>query len=716
MSDLIGVDNGVVESVEEISSADVTDDLTDMIEDAGEESLDISSDEAGSSDDAWEAEDEVDEDDRSSEDVGEDLRYEVLSADGPEDFDGHPGGDPTQEQESGELPAADSTTSQPSSDFITLHVMDERLVIDESIYPREKIDQLTVKSYVRALRAGAQFPPLVVIWRDGKWIVIDGGHRLNGLRKYLTEDYRTFFNETSRERTNLKEKTGASEDDIHLPPMPASPPEEILCQIVTIPEEQSLILVAYSYNRRHGLRPSAADQKKTARTVYKAGMSLVSLAGELGISPKTVRSYVADLVNAYEEARNGLILHFCVQQQLSDEEIAAELERRYPYSRGISAGSVSRSISDAKKALLGSRVGKPAKKYEKGAPKKDSSAKPPISKDNNIKGSALYPPSTSAGNPSGAASSVESVTSSTGSAITPAPMSTTASAAAKSAMPSQDAGGKDGALSVESSSRPKNIFDKNDSNSLPFPKTATHSITGSDGSVVTIDDSGFSFFVNELKRAVKIIPHDLWDFGGYLVTEIAVVFVNILYFFSDRGDHVVVVSHSDQTSLASVCGSMDRKFVSIEDGCWPDQARLVFVNSLIPAGSRPDPGLHMMLVRQTLKEACDNVGSANLALLCGCWTDDIGRPVSVFDYVDAIKKSGWTAINCISVPRPVDSIPGKVLIAAVQDRKLAHIGCYIIIAEKEFPAIPAESASTTVSENDNNINSPETDSQTQTVE
>lgn len=50
--------------------------------------------------------------------------------------------------------------------------------MDEKLYPRTHIDWVTGAKYYNALKSGAKFPPIAVAERNGKYILIDGAHRL----------------------------------------------------------------------------------------------------------------------------------------------------------------------------------------------------------------------------------------------------------------------------------------------------------------------------------------------------------------------------------------------------------------------------------------------------------------------------------------------------------------------------------------------------------
>jgi ParB-like chromosome segregation protein Spo0J len=56
------------------------------------------------------------------------------------------------------------------------------LIMDSNYYPREKIDPIVVWRYKMAMEAGAQFPPILVGKNGGKYIVIDGWHRVEAAK------------------------------------------------------------------------------------------------------------------------------------------------------------------------------------------------------------------------------------------------------------------------------------------------------------------------------------------------------------------------------------------------------------------------------------------------------------------------------------------------------------------------------------------------------
>jgi ParB-like chromosome segregation protein Spo0J len=64
-----------------------------------------------------------------------------------------------------------------------MYISTESILVDELYYPRNILAWRDVQRYVSALNIGAQFPPIIVGKRDGRYIVIDGRHRFEAFKK-----------------------------------------------------------------------------------------------------------------------------------------------------------------------------------------------------------------------------------------------------------------------------------------------------------------------------------------------------------------------------------------------------------------------------------------------------------------------------------------------------------------------------------------------------
>ena len=74
-------------------------------------------------------------------------------------------------------PYPDNGSSDSSCDFVTLSL--DEILVEDSYWPRATLDDFTVEKYKDAILLGDEFPPLVVSAINGKWVVLDGVHRLH---------------------------------------------------------------------------------------------------------------------------------------------------------------------------------------------------------------------------------------------------------------------------------------------------------------------------------------------------------------------------------------------------------------------------------------------------------------------------------------------------------------------------------------------------------
>jgi len=65
------------------------------------------------------------------------------------------------------------------------------LVFDNNFYPRATRDWMKVYDYMTSIEAGVKMPPITVILRKDKYLVIDGWHRSEAVRKLKHKSIKT---------------------------------------------------------------------------------------------------------------------------------------------------------------------------------------------------------------------------------------------------------------------------------------------------------------------------------------------------------------------------------------------------------------------------------------------------------------------------------------------------------------------------------------------
>ena len=142
-----------------------------------------------------------------------------------------------------------------------------RVIFDESIYPRARHDEQTVEDYAEALGEGAVFPPVVL--EAGTDRLLDGRHR------WLAHA-----------------RAGLVEIDVKFDVVPAG---------------MSARVYAAKLSMKHGLKIGLADRREVARAEYLAGgeQSLTVIAKAWGVLLSTVSGWVGDLREAKLKARRA---------------------------------------------------------------------------------------------------------------------------------------------------------------------------------------------------------------------------------------------------------------------------------------------------------------------------------------------------------------------------------------------------------------------------
>jgi len=200
------------------------------------------------------------------------------------------------------------------------------IVWDPEIYPREKWNTSTIERYADAIKAGAQFPPVVV--EQGTNRLLDGKHR--------TEAHKVYAEQYARRQESLIE--GESWP---------TPTTAIPVEYHVIPEGVPAKLYAASLSSKHGDRLKGAEAKALAREIYEANpdFKLREIVDYLGVSVGTAHGYVSDILARRKETQQAIILRLDLLGRTQDE-IGSTLD--------VSQDAVSRilrSISELKKSV-----------------------------------------------------------------------------------------------------------------------------------------------------------------------------------------------------------------------------------------------------------------------------------------------------------------------------------------------------------------------------
>lgn len=180
----------------------------------------------------------------------------------------------------------------------------ESIKVDDDIYPRQNKSQVTIDSYVEAIKGGASFPPIIVqeVEEDGtiKIISLDGLHRQEAYKKYnKLEDIQpietievTFWkNEVLNKQEHLEE----------------------------------LRIVALQLNLKHGLRVSERDIQYQAQRIVDARPieNLSGIGQELaelfGLAPSTMSDLIGARVRARRASRDSFILKLSLEGRTQTE-------------------------------------------------------------------------------------------------------------------------------------------------------------------------------------------------------------------------------------------------------------------------------------------------------------------------------------------------------------------------------------------------------------
>lgn len=162
-----------------------------------------------------------------------------------------------------------------------------QIVIDEKLFPREKVNENTVKEYVRAIGSGDQFPPVYVGFYNGKNYLIDGRHRYESY-KLCGEKY-------------------------------------IQCEIKdNFPTFDDMFLASIKANLKHGLRFTKKDKIKVAITMSNMKFTLDDVSNLSGVPIKEIQRFnmkLKPILSLKKQVETGKLPEVISQKVIQKEDI-----------------------------------------------------------------------------------------------------------------------------------------------------------------------------------------------------------------------------------------------------------------------------------------------------------------------------------------------------------------------------------------------------------
>jgi len=161
------------------------------------------------------------------------------------------------------------------------------LVEDFALYPRNQVDDSHVTDLVRAIRSGAELPPIIADRKSKR--IVDGVHRVRAFVKVLGDD------------------------------------ADVPVVLKDYETDADLYLDAVRYNAAHGRKLDRHDQTRIVLRLHELNIDDVTIASVLHVPEQEVRTLAVRIVydkggTAFPQKRG---LEHMRGQQLSDGQIAA---------------------------------------------------------------------------------------------------------------------------------------------------------------------------------------------------------------------------------------------------------------------------------------------------------------------------------------------------------------------------------------------------------
>lgn len=132
------------------------------------------------------------------------------------------------------------------------------IVVDERLYPRNRVNESIVQEYAKDMERGNKFPNIFIGLYKRKNYLIDGKHRLGAYEIYLPADN-----------------------------------QYVQCDIKTnFPDFESMLLAAVKANINHGLRLTESDKLKVAHQLKDMKFDTEDIGKLVGINVKKFESLI----------------------------------------------------------------------------------------------------------------------------------------------------------------------------------------------------------------------------------------------------------------------------------------------------------------------------------------------------------------------------------------------------------------------------------------
>ncbi len=146
----------------------------------------------------------------------------------------------------------------------------DEVKIDDRVYPRASIDSYVIAKYVKAMKSGSVFPPIIVAKYEGKYLLVDGAHRLT----------------TNKQLKNT----------------------HIEAEILELFDLKEIYIESIKRNSVHGTSFTTMDVTKICLKLKEMRLSLIEISQIVHIPADKIEPYVAKRIMRIGETRQEIPL------------------------------------------------------------------------------------------------------------------------------------------------------------------------------------------------------------------------------------------------------------------------------------------------------------------------------------------------------------------------------------------------------------------------